>query len=657
MPTTVTIKEPDPGESVPTLCSLAIDAGFLDCDPLRNDPGNAGKPFLNRQLQPGDVVSIPDVDPKKPSKPDKKQNLFKKKNAPAVRVRFVHGTQFKPFLQDPTTQFLNLSNYITANGGPNGDKNFPTVTTFDKNGDVDLDAFKLEVVDPAGPAEVEVKLEALKPVYDAAGKLDHHEAFTGAEAGKRSVTVKAKLVKSKVGYRSSYLRLVVDPEDHDAVPDQTLLVTDLADGNAGDNDRMEILDQLVRASYVRQKCPGNPKCTAVKDVPIAPDKQRIKLCIHGVRAAVGGGATAIGGVTEQHLRRRTMKWFRRLYAQVQLSPQFVDPTIEFVDPPNDNMIVIGEQNGAVASGVNSAVPPSASTITFTLATSPPRAAADPPDPVVTVNLGGSVTPLTPGDVGARIAAALPAGFKAAVEVNCRATNAANGSCDILITRDDNKRVVITNEVTTDTGLLAAGAFAVCRVNLNQVNIDTPFAALLCNSMDVRRVLRTAPGSDGRLDFYVVGGLFGLNSAGVFGNAARGLAMIPGASVPADFQPKETMRFAALMGKSGSNGPVMDGGDHDPYSYPHEAGHVLHDGFHTKPGTPGGDTEMMTGDGTSAASAVDSSKRICDLPVKVIYNFYDPDPKVQKKTPGKDKNEALSAAARILTNGTSCFGAW
>ena len=647
MPTTVIAAEGD------TLCSLAIAAGFLDCDPLRKDPGNSGKPFLDRQLKPGDSVVVPDLDVKEPAKADKKENVFTKKNAPPVGVRFVHGTPDKPARDDPTSTFLNISNFITTKGGPKGDKAFPTGTAYDKNGDVDVDAFKVEVVDPAGPDSVEVNIEALKPFYNAEGKIDHYEVFTSADNGDRFLLVNAKLGKSKGYYRTPYLRLVVDEEDQSAMWDQTLLVMDTADGEGGDNDRVEILDQRVRVSYVRQKCPGNPKCTSVAEVPIAPDKQRIKLCIHGIRAAVGDGATAIGGVTEKNLRLRTMRWFRRLYAQVQLSPQFVDPNIEFVDPPSDNMIVIGEHTGNSASGVNSAA--AASNITFTLTTSPPRAATDPPDPVVTVNLGGSATPLTPGEVGARIASSLPAGFKAEVEVNCRATNAANGSCDILITRDDAKRVVITSESTTDTGLLASSAFAVCRVDLSKVNIDFPAGAIQCLSMFVRRVLRTAPGKDGRLDFYVVGGLFGLDSNGVFGNSARGLAMVPGATLPAEFQPKETMRFASLMGMNSSSTPVMDGDDHDPYSYPHEAGHVLHDGFHTLKGTPGGDTEMMTGDGTSAANSVDASKRICDLPVKVLYIFYDSTK--QKTTPGFAKAEAASAVARILTNGTSCFGAW
>ena len=43
-----------------TLCTLAMTAGFLNCQPLRDEAANSA--LLNRQLKDGDVVTIPHTD-------------------------------------------------------------------------------------------------------------------------------------------------------------------------------------------------------------------------------------------------------------------------------------------------------------------------------------------------------------------------------------------------------------------------------------------------------------------------------------------------------------------------------------------------------------------------------------------------------------------
>ena len=44
-----------------TLCELAIAAGFLNCQPIRDLGSNAGKSFLTGPLKAGDVVAIPAI--------------------------------------------------------------------------------------------------------------------------------------------------------------------------------------------------------------------------------------------------------------------------------------------------------------------------------------------------------------------------------------------------------------------------------------------------------------------------------------------------------------------------------------------------------------------------------------------------------------------
>ena len=166
-------------------------------------------------------------------------------------------------------------------------------------------------------------------------------------------------------FRSPYLRLVVDDDagtsDQQALPAQTLLITDMADGlGTGaprDNDSLEILDQQVRASYVITRCPASApyQCTVTTQVPIGDNRQRIPIVIHVFRANVGDGNVGLGGLTEQMVRKRAGRWFRRVYAQAGLAPAFTSPEVEFLDPPEDNMLVLAmrrEPPASVAFGIS-----------------------------------------------------------------------------------------------------------------------------------------------------------------------------------------------------------------------------------------------------------------------------------------------------------------
>src|SRR5687767_26066 len=103
MPTQATAQDGD------CLCGLAMNAGFLDCGPLRALGENAG--LLARALVAGDVVTIPDLAPELMDKSVDKLHKFKKKNSPPVSIRFVHGSPNLPYLQDLETTLLHVSNY------------------------------------------------------------------------------------------------------------------------------------------------------------------------------------------------------------------------------------------------------------------------------------------------------------------------------------------------------------------------------------------------------------------------------------------------------------------------------------------------------------------------------------------------------------------
>lgn len=612
------------------LCGLAIRHGFLDCDPLRAEGDNAG--LLKRPLRAGDRVTIPDPRPKQHAVAVDARHGFKRRRRPEPSVRFVHGSPSDPYPSDPSLAKLEISNYRTDRAGSTGAAAFADVFGFEQDAHDDPDTFKVEVVSPDGGDPIEIRLQALEPVYDAVGTIKSYEEFTGADAAGRSIDVECELVGASAPrrYRSRYLRLVTDDLDQAAAPTQTLLVTDTADGNAGSADRMEILDQRVRASYELPSCPAAApdKCRASAELPVGEDRQRIRMTISIFRTAVGGAA--IGGITEQHVRRRTFKWFRRAFAQISLAPKLVEP-VRFLDPPAADMIAISDPVGTPASGVDGTGNPS--TLTFDLDVPPlPLGAVGPPAPTtITINPAAGRTPT---EVCNDIVAALPAGFTGAVHTNATPTDQATPSADVIVTRTDGTRVVIRNEATTDTAL----TIGVARVDVTNINpLAAGFANLMVGTPEGRRLLRFG-GTDDRLDFYVVGTIPG----------ARGVAFIPATDLAAQYRPPPMCRWAVLM-----RDITMDGGDAHPFTFPHEAGHVLTDAFHADNADPNVGNQLMTGTGTSPANAMTGSKRISDDPVQVQHQKYDP----AQASPGDWHSVRIQPTKRFRSRGAPVYEGW
>src|SRR2546421_12708690 len=101
MPTVVTARNGD------TLCGLAIDAGFVDCGPVRAESANSG--LLARALKAGDLVTIPDIALKDVSKATEKRHRFIKKNAPAGSDWFFYGAPRKKYFHEFTLTRLKVS--------------------------------------------------------------------------------------------------------------------------------------------------------------------------------------------------------------------------------------------------------------------------------------------------------------------------------------------------------------------------------------------------------------------------------------------------------------------------------------------------------------------------------------------------------------------
>ena len=182
---------------------------------------------------------------------------------------------------------------------------------------------------------------------------------------------------------------------------------------------------------------------------------------------------------------------------------------------------------------------------------------------------------------------------------------------------------------------------VARVNIASVNTDaTPddFANQRVSSPEARRLLRFRGGRDNRLDFFVVGSIVG----------ARGVAYFPATDLAAQYRPPAFCRWSVLMDSG-----VMNGADTDPFSYPHEAGHVLNDAFHADNSDANVSNQLMTGTGTDPTNSVSASKRISDDPVQVKYQKYDP----AQASPGDWHAVNIQPARRFRSRGAPVIGRW
>ena len=572
MATTYTAKAGD------SLCSIAYENGFGDCKALRAEPANNF--IINRTIDPcqvksGDVVTIPEKVEKEVDGATEKTHKFVKRGRLAS-IRFVHGSKDLPVASDPTLTNLNVSNFVTNRAGNEKTANsFPNenVRVFNEAADADPDTFKVEVLDIRASGNLKVELEALRPIYNVAGAVTEHRSFPSP----RTLKAEASKQGSTKRFRTAYLRLVVDKDgDNQAVEKQTLLTSDMfAEGDK----KVEILDQLVKASYEIPSCPENPKCKSIVEAPIGTDRKRIRLAIHILRdAPEDDGGTEI--VAPDDAEKRLWTWFRRVYAQASIAPKLM--TIRVVDPPA-NLVAISDVVGTVALGTES--------LGFTI-----NADGHPSQVIGPITPAAGSTPLQTAQL---LAAEVLAPYQAEVSINSAALNSISDdlkSCDIIITEVGGARVTLDNPQTSALGqTLSIGVVdpsSVPRADGNFSNVGT---------IEQRTLYKNYDTGDDRVDVFVCEMI---SPAGV-----RGTATLSGHTRNANRTAASKYRCSVLMAER-----AIDSSDILPFTFPHEFGHVAGEIGHTTDDSAGDDLmkfQLMTGQGTSNNNSVDGSKRIRD----------------------------------------------
>jgi hypothetical protein len=596
MPTTVTAADGD------SLCKFAVDAGFLNCEPLRALAEN--KFFLDRPLKAGDIVTIPDIVAQTLDKASDATHEFVKLGGPPAQIRFVHGSPTIPYKDDVTLDHLEVSAFITDKGGsPDGSADLPdeNFCEFNQVGHDDDDTFKVEVFDPANTGkEIDVVIEALRPVLNPDGTVKEHTFFDGSvddaasERGKRSLKVKAKKVGKSTNtmrFRSPYLRLVVDEADKSGTvdplpagtfpektknkprPKQTILVTDMVD--AGD-DTVEILDQLVEARFEFKNCPqtGDKKCAARVRLPLGDDRQKVKVAVHILRRQIGSNPV----VTPANARRRILKWIRRVMAQASIGPDLL--SVREVDP-FENFLSVSNPAQNAPAGAGGRLAAGDGRLGFTIsATGQPTQVVGP----ITPPAGQSAL-----DTATALAALVTAPFSAtAFPVPVR-SNDTRAAADILVRGPAGVNVVLSAIKSDDS----AQTLEVIRLNpFPAVIFETDAFNTFMGTVHQRAICRNYDTGDDRVDLFVIDKM---------DQDSRGEAMIRGhkLSKPAN-QGVSGVFLSVFMARR-----CMDGTDNDPIVLPHELGHTVAEVFHANP------THQMMHAEVTGNVAVGASKRIRD----------------------------------------------
>lgn len=630
-----------------TFCGLAVRNGFKDCQKLRDDSNNAA--IKDRQLQAGDKVFIPDLKEKEDSKPTESQHVYVKLGSPIASIRFVRGGKDNEITTERTINHLQISNYRTDQAGADGTKDFVDESrpAFNEDAFADPDAFKIEVSDRrATGTTIDAKLQALHPVYKGKIVVGHDLKWSSAaEKDKRKLDTKLHRAKALPDqrYRSPYLRLVVDEKDKEARSKQTILVTD----DQPNEEKVEILDQKIRATYIIKTCPiaGDAQCRARAEAKIGGrdrSKKRIKLTVGILRQTAGNAKVGFNGVTEDNIKHRVFRWLRRVYAQADVAPLLVDPFIRFLDPPDRNLVTVSDVNGLAASGISIAGT-SPSNMSFRVTATRNDGTTVTKD--VSLDIPRAATPaarLTPIQIANQLAGKInDANFTAQPFQNATSLRSLSNdrSADILIRDRQGGKVAISAVAFTDN----IATLTLANVNLNAYQYSGGNDSAN-GSRHERQLLRNYDTGTDRMDCYVIGQF---NS-----NSIRGRSYLPGLDAPANYRPPKEIKNSCVMGANSTSGLVMDGSDNLPYTFPHELGHAILDCFHT---TSEG-SELMSGGGTSQTAAVDGTKRLCDVPVKIAYNAYNPTANYET-TASVGRSVDFFASSRLTTISPEVYQDW
>jgi len=381
---------------------------------------------------------------------------------------------------------------------------------------------------------------------------------------------------AKIAFRSAYLRLVVDKQDHDAASGQTLLTADTVD--AGD-EALEILDQRVRATYEHAHCPASPKCHVTAELDIGANEQRAKVSVHILQDPATGTALA----TVDQARKSVLKYVRQLYAQASMGVKLIG-TIRNVPGPA-NLIAIANANGAAAVGggtiqirvqVGKLNQPTFDSDLFVQIVTHKGDA-----PVATANaLAGAMNT-------AFAAATPPVAAVARASGNPPLVGQPLGSADVLVGNPLTQSISLSVLASGDIG------HPVTIGRITSTNIpDFGGNDSHVGTIEERTLVKNYDTGTDRIDLFVIGTL---------GSGALGEAFIPNASSPAARQPIAPMVNSALIFAQ-----TVTTNDHFHTTIPHEMGHILMDNNHALVAT-----EMM-----GAGSPVGANERVVNGPKRI-----------------------------------------
>lgn len=474
-------------------------------------------------------------------------------------VRFVNDGGHPATTTATVRTTLEVSNRVTTRSLP---------TRFSGRSS-DRDNFKVEVLDATVTGRsipgASVEVEALKP---------DGTAFSP----RRMINVPLRRVGRSNLFRSKYLRLVVDERDNAVNRAQTLLT----DWDPAD-ESIDILGQIVQVTYTSAAGPITSRATVG-----SATRSFMRVAVHVMRQAPGGAPV----VTVAQATTRIKKWFRRVLAQISVTPDLVSVTER---DPLENLISISNDHGRSAAGG------AASRVQFTIRSTRPGA----PDVVQVIGPYTPVTRHTPMQTANAIAALIRA------QPNFNVTTVQNpptleptitqGSADLIIVDPAGGRVRIEGLVATDTtqtvevGVVNVGLFGSWARD-PPGRAPAPFNWVV-GSIQQRVLLNAYDTGSDRVDIFVIGTLDTPN---------RGQAMLPGSFYAAGKQAIPQVTRSAFV-----NANTMDGTDADCYNTIHEVSHVALDVIHVVRNR----TQLLMGSGTSMTNVVRGSKRFSESAVR------------------------------------------
>lgn len=481
--------------------------------------------------------------------------------AAGALVRFVDDGGNPATTSATVKNTLEVSNRVTTADLPTG---FTDAST-------DRDNFKVEVLDATVTGSsipaTSVEVEALKP---------SGTAFSP----RRKINVELQRVGTSNLFRSKYLRLVVDDQDNGANTAQTLLT----DWDSSD-ESITILGQIVKVTYTSSCGPLTSQTTVG-----SATRSYVRVAIRAMRTSPGGSPV----VTAAQATTRIKKWFRRVLAQISMTPDLITA---FEVDPLENLISISNDHGRSATGGT------ASRIQFTIRSVRSGAVPGAPDltQAITYTPVAGHTPMQTANAIAALIRAQP-NFSVTTVQNppTLEPTITQGSADIILHDPIGGRIRIESPSSSD----ATQTIDVGVVNVTNFGswFKTPTGGgaapqnWVVGSIQQRTLLNEYDTGSDRVDIFVIGTLDTPN---------RGQAMFPGSFYAAGKQAIPQVTRSAFV-----NANTMDGTDNDCYNTIHEVAHVMIDAVHVQ----GDPTQLLMGSGTSMTHVVGGSKRFSESAV-------------------------------------------